>query len=126
MLILLIAFHLSLTAQQAERPMRNDANQSKAYKIGDKIEDFQLKNVDGNIKSLASLKDVNGYIIIFTSNVCPFAVGYEDRIVELNNKMARKGYPVVTINSNSEKVEAGDGFEEMVENANHEMSLSYI
>ena len=74
---------------------------AKAYEIGSTVEDFNLKNIDGKSYSLASIEDAKGYIVIFTSNVCPFAVANEDRMIELHNEMAPKGYPVVAINSNS-------------------------
>lgn len=83
---------------------------AKGYKVGDTATDFNLKNIDGTDVSLASIEGVNGYIVIFTSNVCPYAVMYEDRMIELHNKMSAKGYPVVAINSN---VQYGDGFEDM-------------
>jgi len=34
-----------------------------AYKIGDVIEDFSLKNIDGNMVSLADYKDAKGFIL---------------------------------------------------------------
>ncbi|HRJ16083.1 MAG TPA: redoxin domain-containing protein, partial [Saprospiraceae bacterium] len=43
-------------------------------KVGDKAPDFQLKNVDGRMVSMADFKDVKGYIVTFTCNTCPYAV----------------------------------------------------
>lgn len=50
--------------------------------------------------SLAGIPDAKGYVVAFTCNECPFAKMYEDRLTELNNEWAPKGYPVVAINSN--------------------------
>ena len=61
------------------------------YKVGDQAADFSLKNVDGTMVSLASIKDVKGYIVVFTCNTCPYAVMYEDRIIALHNKYASQG-----------------------------------
>ncbi|MDA8693250.1 thioredoxin family protein [Saprospiraceae bacterium] len=88
----------------------------KSYQIGDKVDDFSMKNVDGKMYSLKDIENAKGYILIFTSNTCPFAVAYEDRMIELNNKMAPKGYPVVAINPNDPAVESGDSFDAMVTN----------
>lgn len=88
----------------------------EAYQIGDKVDDFSLKNVDGIMYSLKDIGDVRGYILIFTSNTCPFAVAYEDRMIDLHNKMATKGYPVVAINPNDPAIESGDSFDAMVTN----------
>ena len=59
------------------------------------------------------MKNAKGYIVVFTSNVCPFAVLYQDRLIELHNKMAPKGYPVVAINSNDPEMQDGDSFANM-------------
>ncbi len=84
-----------------------------AYKIGDQAADFSLKSIDGKMVSLASIKGVKGYIVVFTCNTCPYAVMYEDRIIELHNKYAPLGYPVVAINPNDSDVKPGDSYSAM-------------
>lgn len=71
------------------------------YNIGDVATDFNLKNVDGSMVSLASVKDAKGYIVTFTCNECPFSKLYEDRLIALHNTYAPQGYPVIAINPNS-------------------------
>ena len=83
------------------------------YKIGDVVEDFSLKNVDGKMASLASYEEAKGFIIIFTCNTCPYSVANEDRINALNMKYANKGFPVIAINPNDPNVVADDSFEKM-------------
>ncbi len=83
------------------------------YGIGDVIEDFNLKNVDGNMVSLSDYSDAKGFIITFTCNTCPYAVMYEDRIIELDKKYAPLGYPVIAIMPNNVEVKPGDSFEAM-------------
>lgn len=90
---------------------------SGGYKIGDVATDFKLKNIDGNWVSLSDYKDAKGFIVIFTCNTCPYAVAYEDRIIELDQKYADKGYPVVAIMPNNVKVKPGDSFESMQDRA---------
>lgn len=87
------------------------------YKIGDVAEDFSLKNIDGKMVSLSDYKDAKGYIVTFTCNTCPYAVMYEDRIIELNNKYAAKGYPVIAIMPNNVNVQPGDALPEMKKRA---------
>ena len=81
--------------------------------VGDKAPDFKLQSVDGSWVSLKDYKDAKGYIVIFTCNTCPYSVLYEDRIIELHNEFADKGYPVIAINPNDPSVKPGDGYEEM-------------
>jgi len=86
--------------------------------IGQIAPDFKLKNVDSRLLSLADVKDANGkaakgHIVVFTCNTCPYAVMYEDRIIDLHNKFAQKGWPVVAIQPNDVAKKPGDSFEEM-------------
>lgn len=83
------------------------------YHIGNEATDFKLKNVDGKTVSLADIKDAKGYIVVFTCNHCPFSVKYEDRIIALDKKYKKQGYPVVAINSNDPTVAPEDSYEKM-------------
>jgi glutathione peroxidase-family protein len=77
---------------------------AQGYQLGDKAEDFKLKNVDGKMIGMSDYKDAKGYIIVFTCNHCPYAVMYEKRIIELHKKYSKKGYPVIAINPNDPEV----------------------
>lgn len=83
------------------------------YAVGDKATDFNLKNVDGKMVSLNSYDNAKGYIVIFTCNSCPYSVAYEDRIIELQDKYAAKGFPVIAINPNDDEKSPKDSFEKM-------------
>ena len=85
----------------------------KGYNVGDTIEDFSLKNVDGDKISLKDYDDAKGFIIIFTCNTCPYSVANEDRIIALQDKYEELGYPVIAINPNDPKAQPGDSFEKM-------------
>ena len=83
------------------------------YEVGDKATDFKLKNIDDKMVSLSDYKEVKGYIVIFTCNHCPFAVAYEDRIIALDKKYKKLGYPVIAINPNNPEIQEKDSFELM-------------
>ena len=83
------------------------------YKVGDKASDFSLKNVDGKMVSLSDFPDAKGFIVIFTCNHCPFAKAYESRIMDLDKKYSRKGYPVIAINPNDPELVPDDSFDAM-------------
>lgn len=91
--------------------------QSAGLKVGDIAPDFKLKDVSGKMISLSDYPDAKGFIVTFTCNTCPFAVMYEDRLIELHKKYADQGYPVIAINPNDPEVKPGDSFEAMVERA---------
>jgi|SRR5690606_4218705 len=76
---------------------------------------FNLKNIDGKMVSPDSYPDAKGFIVVFTANTCPYAIAYEDRLIELDKKSAAQGYPVIAINPNPPALSSGDSFEAMQE-----------
>ncbi|UYZ63972.1 thioredoxin family protein [Hymenobacter weizhouensis] len=102
---------LLLVLSSATRPLAG------GYSVGDQAIDFKLKNVDGKLVSLADNQQAKGYIVVFTCNTCPYAKAYESRIMQLHEKYAPQGYPVVAINPNDPAVAPGDSFAEMQKRA---------
>jgi peroxiredoxin len=90
--------------------------------VGDRAPSFKLKSVDGKVYSFANIDDGNGnkpkgYIVVFTCNTCPVSKANEQRLINLHKKYAPLGYPVVAIQPNSPKVNAGESYEAMQKNA---------
>jgi len=83
------------------------------YQIDDKVENFTLKNLDGQMISLNDYKDQKGVVIIFTDNHCPFSVKYEDRINVIHNRFSQVGVPVIAINPKAPSLQQKDSFESM-------------
>lgn len=115
-IILLIATFLSFSFSENELVLAN------GIKIGDKAPSFNLKNIDGKKYSLENITDANGkkpkgYILVFTCNTCPYAKANENRLIQLHDKYAPKGYPVVAIQPNDPAVQPGDSFDAMKKNA---------
>ncbi len=97
------------------------------YMVGDKASDFKLQDVNGSWVSMKDQEDVNGFLVIFSCNTCPYVVAYEDRIIDLHNKYAQKGYPVIAINPNDAQSSPGDSFEKMKERAaSKNFPFSYV
>ena len=67
---------------------------------GDYVKDFSLLNLEGSKTSLSDYEDAKGVILIFSCNHCPYVKASEERMIELHEQMAPKGYPVVAVNSN--------------------------
>lgn len=95
----------------------NKTTTASGYKVGDIATDFSLKNTDGKKVSLKNMKAEKGYIVVFTCNHCPYAQAYEDRIVALDKKYKKLGYPVVAINPNNPAKQKEDSFELMQKRA---------
>jgi len=90
------------------------AVKTAGYQVGDVAEDFSLKGIDGQMVSMSNFADAKGFVIVFTCNSCPVAVKYEDRVIELHEKFAAKGYPLIAINPNDPDVKPGDSYDNMI------------
>lgn len=108
-----VALIIAVSAFAIDKTRSNNAIATDGYGIGDVATDFELKNIDESIISLAKYKDAKGFIVVFTCNHCPYSVAYEDRIIELDNKYKVKGYPVIAINPNNPKSYPEDSFDNM-------------
>ena len=90
--------------------------------IGAGAPDFSLPGIDGKTYSLKDFAGSKILLIAFTSNHCPEAQAYEDRLITLTNDYKSKGVAVIAINPNSPKglrldelgyTDLGDTFPEM-------------
>jgi peroxiredoxin len=90
--------------------------------IGQAAPDFQLPGVDGRTYSLADFKDAKLLTVIFTTNHCPTAQAYEERIKKLVNDFGSRGVAFVAISPNDPLAvrldelgwsDLNDSFEEM-------------
>lgn len=106
-LILLFAVLFSITILNAHDGLH----------IGDVAPDFNLKNINGKMVSLAKNKKANGFVVIFTCNHCPYSKAYEDRIIALDKKYAALKYPVIAISSNDAVQYPDDDFDNMKKRA---------
>lgn len=91
-----------------------DKSTAQGYAVGDIATDFSLKNIDGQMVSLADYEEAKGFIVIFTCNHCPYSVANEDRIIALDGKYKEKGYPVIAINPNNPETYPADSYENMI------------
>lgn len=100
---------------------------AQGYGIGDEVKPFALKNVDGKTWKLKKLKKSKGAIVVFTCNHCPYSVAYEERLIALDKKYKKLGYPVIAINPNDPAVAPDDSYEKMKERATEkEFSFPYL
>lgn len=109
--LLLLVSVISFGDVFSNRPYSNTLK--GGYKIGEQVTDFNLLNVEGNYVSLANYPAAKGFIIVFTTNHCPYAKAYEARIANLDKKYKLQGYPVIAINANSPDIIAENNFTNM-------------
>src|SRR5947209_2386441 len=80
---------------------------NKKLNIGDAAPVFSgLEGTDGRSHSLADFKDKDVLVIAITTNHCPVAVGYEDRIVAFAKKHvgpdSKVGFIAINVNTGEE------------------------
>jgi peroxiredoxin len=91
------------------------------------IKDFTLKNVDSKMVALSSFPNARGFIIIFTSNQCPFSKMYEERIKELAETYAPQQVPLLAIRSTDTTAHPEDKWQQMVQHAaDNQWSFPYL
>lgn len=76
--------------------------------------DKKMENVsDGKWVSINDSKKTNGVLVIFSCNTCPYVVGQESRIRNIQTQADRMQIGVVVINSNEDKRNSDDSKDAM-------------
>lgn len=88
-------------------------SQDDTYAIGDQVEEFTLQDLTGQTVSLSEIAGTSGSILIFTSNSCPFAKLYDDRIIQLQDVYGDMGYPVILINPSDPNLKPDDSGDQL-------------
>jgi len=84
-----------------------------ALNMGDRAPDFTLLNVDGNLISLNDLGDAKAIGVVFNCNHCPYALAWEDRLIQIQKDYAEKAVRLVLINANDALTHPADSFDAM-------------
>jgi hypothetical protein len=111
--ILTVAFTAAAAVEMTAWAGESTGGLALGSKVPAAVAKTKMKNVDGQMLSIAQVTGRAGTLVIFTCNHCPFAKDWEQRIVELGNSYAGKGVGVILINANDPKSHADDGFDEM-------------
>ena len=82
--------------------------------FGWKLADFELTSVDGQNYSLNDVRGVNGTLIMFICNHCPYVLAVLDRIVRDAKDLKVLGVGVAAISSNDVGAYPEDSFENMI------------
>jgi peroxiredoxin len=84
------------------------------YKVGDKVEDFSLLNVeDKSTIALNSFSSQKIVVLIFTSHNCPYSKIYEQRTKNFIQKYGQKAVTFLLVNPNNPVNNPEESIEEM-------------
>ena len=75
--------------------------------------DFNLPGIDGKHHTLASCRGVNGLLIMFICNHCPYVKSVRDRIIRDVRELQQYGIKSIAIMSNDPADYAEDSFDNM-------------
>ena len=73
---------------------------SLAFAGPKKVDNFELKDIQGSSRELKEWQDENAIVLMFIATKCPVSNAYNDRMNELYNDYHEKGVAFVGINSN--------------------------
>jgi peroxiredoxin len=80
---------------------------NKVLDIGDTAPAWEkLPGTDGMLHGLADLKDAKAVVLVFTSNGCPVAAAYAERLIGFTKAYRDKGVAVVAVNVSDQGVSA--------------------
>lgn len=122
------AVALSLATFLGAAAVAGDAAKSakKSVEIGDKAPEWaKLEGVDGKSHSLADLKAAKAIAVVFTTNHCPVAKAYEERLVELHKEFKDQGVELVAINVNNNEADRLPKMKERAEEKGFEFAYLY-
>ncbi len=95
--------------------------------FGKKALPFKLKSTENKILSLEDVKGVNGTLIMFICNHCPYVKAITKDIVEDCNKLKKIGINSVAISANDAENYPEDSFENMIKFAkNNQFNFPYL
>ena len=96
--------------------------QIETLKLGSPAPDFKLPGADGRDWALSDFAEAKALVVVFTTNHCPTAQAYEERLKRIVSDYRDKGVAVVAISPNDPKsvrldelayTDLGDTLEEM-------------
>ena len=82
--------------------------------FGKKAENFQLKSTNNELITLNSIKGINGTLVMFICNHCPYVKAIIEDLVEDCKILKNEGINSIAIMSNDTKNYPEDSFEKMI------------
>jgi hypothetical protein len=100
------------------RALAEASPQPETLSIGARGPQFEgLPGTDGQTYGRSSFADREGLVLIFSSNRCPTAKAYGERMIALQRDLGPRGVQLVAINSNDPHLYPDESYARMVERA---------
>jgi len=83
-------------------------------KFGKKADYFELKSTDNEVINLNNIKGLNGLLIMFICNHCPYVIAVINEIVKTSNELKKHNINTLAIMSNDPNNYSEDSFDNMI------------
>jgi peroxiredoxin len=102
-----------------------ESRYNEVLSVGAKAPGFaDLPGIDDKKHGLEEYREAKAVVVVFTSNKCPVALAYDERLAKLQDEYASRGVQVVAICAN---FEAGHELEALKEHAEgKKLSFPYV
>lgn len=81
--------------------LQNSGTKMGGIKLGDRLPEAKLVDLDGSERALSSLRGKNGTLLLFIATRCPVSNAYNARMAKIAEEYGARGIAVVGINSNA-------------------------
>lgn len=81
--------------------LQNSGAKMSGIKLGDRLPEAKLVDLDGRERALSSLRGKNGTLLLFIATRCPVSNAYNARMAKIAEEYGARGIAVVGINSNA-------------------------
>lgn len=83
-------------------PSRSETGErERPLQIGERLEDFALKDLDGTVRTLRDYPRARALVIAFFSIECPTSNIYKDHLINLHKDYRGRGVHLIAVNSNA-------------------------
>ena len=90
-------------------------SEAASLSIGDLAPPLELPDTDGALTTLPFPGETPATVVVWTSNHCPYAIAWHDRLMDVARDYAERGVRSVHVNSNDAERKPADSYEAMKE-----------
>lgn len=91
------------------------SGETNGFEIGDEAPALELPDTGGEVHTLGAPGERAASLVIWTSNHCPYAIAWHDRLMDVARDYADRNVAVLAVNSNDAESYPADALEPMAD-----------
>jgi peroxiredoxin len=116
---------ICLTACLSTAALAKESKFNEKLSVGEPAPDFSdLPGIDGKQHALSDYQQAKAVVVVFTSNKCPVALAYDDRLIALQEEFGERGVQLIAICANFEAGHELDALQEHA--ASQHINFPYV